>query len=386
VNPESRPDVDDRKTLTRRLLAWFRSEARDLPWRSTRTPYGTWIAEVMLQQTTVAAVVPYWRRFLERYPDVQTLADADEEELLALWSGLGYYRRARALLRAARKIVAERGGRLPVDRAGWLALPGIGSYTSGAIASLGAGETVPAVDANVRRVLTRWVADSPESAAAFRGRRLEELAASLVPTGEAGAWNEALMELGALVCTARTPRCDACPVADHCRAGRAGVAAAVPAPAVRRAATPVVVGALVARHAGRVLLLPPGAACAARLPGGPRPLRDDLGGLHDGLWNLPATPWYGAHARADGFGSAAAAAWTSWLVARGHEGARVEPAGRVRHAVTRWRLDVHVHAARVPRAAARGLATACDGRWRDPAAELPVSRLAAKILAQALEP
>ena len=151
--------------MRRDLLAWYDAEARRLPWRERPSLYGTWISEIMLQQTTVATVIPYWERFMARLPDVGALAAADESEVLTLWSGLGYYRRARSLHQAARQIAADHAGRLPTDAVGWRALPGVGDYTAGAVASIGAGERVPAVDANARRVLTRWLCDSEAAAA-----------------------------------------------------------------------------------------------------------------------------------------------------------------------------------------------------------------------------
>ncbi|MCP4574190.1 MAG: A/G-specific adenine glycosylase [bacterium] len=378
--PLESPCIDDPAYLRRRLLAWFRREARDLPWRRRRTLYGTWIAEVMLQQTTVAAVVPFWERFLDRFPDVATLAAAEEAEVLALWSGLGYYRRARSLLAAARRIVADHGGRLPADRAGWAALPGVGAYASGAIASMALGQTEPAVDANVRRVVTRWAAASSAAADHFRGRRLDDLAASLVPQRSPGPWNEAVMELGALVCTARTPACAACPVRDGCRAGRSGRAAEVPPPQTRPAPTAVRAGAFVAVCGRQVLLVPPGKAVATAVARTGAPLREDLDGLHRGLWGVPSTPWYPSDR--PGFEAGAGQAWLAWLAGRGVEVVRTTDAGSVSHAITRWRLRVTVHVAEIPQTAATALARASGGRWSDPAGELPLSRLASKILAR----
>lgn len=379
-HPDQQPGFDDSATLHRRLRAWFRRRARDLPWRRRRTLYGTWIAEIMLQQTTVATVVPYWERFLARFPDVDALAAADEAEVLALWSGLGYYRRARSLHAAARRLAEGNRGQLPADAAGWRELPGVGPYAAGAIASMGLGESVPAVDANVRRVLTRWASADPDQAARLTARRLEEMAAILVPARSPGEWNEALMELGALVCTPRSPDCDGCPVGDACRAGRSGTAALVPPPRSRAAPTPVLAGVLVACHGEQVLLLPPGAPCATAVPVAGDPLRDDFGGLHRGLWGLPVTPWYGADHR--DFTAAAGAAWSAWLAAGGGAAVRVVSAGRVTHAITRWRLDVRIHGARIPAPAVAGLARVTGGRWSDPRRTDPVSGLVGKVIAE----
>lgn len=272
------------------LLAWFRTVARPLPWRSERTVYGTWIAEIMLQQTTVAVVEAYWRRFLARFPDVRTLAAADEQEVLALWSGLGYYRRARHLHQAARRIVAG-GGQLPADRRAWALLPGIGPYAAGAIASQALGEAVPAVDANARRVLTRWLVDDPGRLGALTPRALEAAAGSLVPPHRPGPWNEAVMELGALVCRARQADCGNCPVLHLCRAGLAGRADEIPAPAGPRETSAAQVAVLVVRRGGEVFLTRPGAPPSLDFEGNLPCVRQDFQDLHQGLWGLPQTVW-----------------------------------------------------------------------------------------------
>lgn len=198
------------------LLAWYRANARDLPWRRTTDPYAIWVSEVMLQQTQVATVVDYYQRFLTAFPSPAALAAAPLEQVLAVWQGLGYYRRARAL-HAAAQVVAEAGGMLPQDRDGWLALPGIGDYTAGAVASIAHGERVPAVDGNVERVLSRLLALPGDPRDGQPGRILRAAAADLVPASAPGDWNQALMELGARICTP-VPDCAACPVAAHCRA------------------------------------------------------------------------------------------------------------------------------------------------------------------------
>jgi len=198
------------------LLRWYAEHGRDLPWRSTRDPYRVLVSEVMLQQTQAARVVPYLERFLARFPDEDALATAPTAEVLAAWSGLGYNRRALALQRAAR-IVAGEGW--PRDEAGLRRLPGVGPYTAAAVASFAFGEQVPAVDTNARRVIERL--DRRRRAPAALRRR----AAALLPAGRAAAFNHAIMDLGATVCTARAPRCDACPLAGTCRSrGRAAVA------------------------------------------------------------------------------------------------------------------------------------------------------------------
>ncbi len=203
--------------LHSKLSAWFAAHKRDLPWRADRDPYRVWISEAMLQQTRVDAVRPYFARFLERFPTLRSLAEAPEADVLAAWSGLGYYRRARTLRQAARAIVADHDGVFPRERESLLALPGIGPYTAGAIASIAFDAREPLVDGNVARVLSRLFAldGDPRSSDA----QLWSLARELLPTeSSCGDWNQALMELGALVCTPREPRCGTCPLRAECRA------------------------------------------------------------------------------------------------------------------------------------------------------------------------
>jgi A/G-specific adenine glycosylase len=201
------------------LLGWYDRNKRDLPWRHTQDPYAIWVSEIMLQQTRVAAVIERYRAFLERFPTVQELAKADEQDVLALWSGLGYYRRARMLHKAAQSVVREHGGNMPATADGLRKLSGIGSYTAAAIASIAHGEAVAVVDGNVERVLSRirgWESHDAVGEAAVR-RKVEEFAAGLVDPRRAGDFNQAIMELGATVCTPRNPQCLVCPWAKECR-------------------------------------------------------------------------------------------------------------------------------------------------------------------------
>ena len=201
------------REFRRRLLIWFGENARDLPWRRSHNPYAIWVSEIMLQQTRVAAVLDHYDRFLRRFPSVQLLAAAAEDEVLALWSGLGYYRRARQLHRAAQAVVNEMGGNFPQTAAALRALPGIGDYTSAAIASIGFGEAVACVDGNVERVLRRvrgWQEDSGQRA------KIRTEAARLLDPVSPGDFNQAMMELGATVCLPRSPLCLQCPVCDLC--------------------------------------------------------------------------------------------------------------------------------------------------------------------------
>ena len=256
------------------LIAWIAVGRRDLPWRHRRDPYAVWISEIMLQQTQVVTVVPYFERWLARFPDVVTLAAAPLDDVLKAWEGLGYYARARNLHRAAQEVVARHGGQLPAERAALVALPGIGNYTAGAILSLAFGRAEPLVDGNVRRVLCRVYDIAEDVAAPATVRRLWGLAAALVaaaPPGQVGDLNEGLMELGALVCVPGQPDCVACPLADLCLARARSTQAARPVKAPKPR-TPHYDGvAAVIRDAeGRYLLVQ-------------RPAT----GLLGGLWGFP---------------------------------------------------------------------------------------------------
>ena len=213
------PSPDNLARMRQELLDWYDRNKRDLPWRRTQDPYGIWVSEIMLQQTRVAVVIERWKAFLERFPTVRELAKADEQDVLALWSGLGYYRRARMLHKAAQTIVAEHAGKMPTTSEELRKLPGIGSYTAAAIASIAFGEAVAVVDGNVERVLSRirgWESHDAVGEAAVR-RKVEEFAAGLVDPRRAGDFNQAIMELGATVCTPRNPQCLKCPWKRECR-------------------------------------------------------------------------------------------------------------------------------------------------------------------------
>lgn len=333
------------------LLAWFDRNRRSLPWRSNRTLYGTWISEVMLQQTTVATVVPYWERFMASFPDVAALAAADQQEVLKMWSGLGYYRRARQLHDAARILMSQENGQLPDDRDGWLQLPGIGPYASGAIASIGLQQRVPALDANARRVLTRWLIEDPDSLAELRPAQLEKVGAELVAPDRPGDWNEGLMELGALICRASHPLCGDCPVRNLCRAGCAGKADLIPLPRMAEAAERVQLGVLVLAWGDRILLMPPGGQPVIDPAGSPAPVRKDVTGLHKGLWGLPTTPWLPDPRDPEAVWPGGV--WRPWLkgiLGPDFIGEIGDPVllGKFLHAVTRYRLLVQVYGLRLP--------------------------------------
>src|SRR5208282_3990217 len=199
-----------------KLLGWFRAHRRELPWRASRNPYRVWVAEVMLQQTRIAAVLPYYDRFLKKFPSVEALAHGREHEVLKLWSGLGYYSRARNLHRAAKEIVARHSSKFPRALDAALALPGIGRYTAAAVLSIGYDVPLAVLDGNVARVLSRLGAIRGDLRAPHRWRRLSRMAQQLLAQRAPGDWNQALMELGETICTPQTPRCPACPVSRWC--------------------------------------------------------------------------------------------------------------------------------------------------------------------------
>lgn len=254
-----------RGTLTKRLLRWYDGAARDLPWRRTRDPYHIWVSEIMLQQTRVGAVLEHYRNFVARFPSVASLASARESAVLAAWSGLGYYRRARALHAAAKTLVREHGGKLPQTVEGLRQLPGVGRYTAAAIASIAFGEKTAVVDGNVERVLRRVFALPPKSDA-------WEIANRLISAERPGDFNQAVMELGATVCLPGQPNCAACPIATFCRTKGPGTAARP----VRRGRARLTYA--LARRGDLVLLVRRPAA-SARMPG---------------MWELPEVEANGA--------------------------------------------------------------------------------------------
>ena len=252
------------------LLRWYEGQARDLPWRRTRDPYAIWVSEVMLQQTQVSVVLPYWTAFLARFPDVGALARASLDEVLAAWRGLGYYARARNLHRAAQAVAERHGGRLPDDVDALRALPGFGRYTVGAVASIAFGRAVPLVDGNVARVLARLFGVEGATGDASREKRLWALAEALVEGERPGDWNQALMELGATVCRPEQPTCLLCPLRARCVALAAGKVTEIPAPKVPSRRQALHLAVVAARRGDAVLLV-----------------RRDGTGLFGGLWELP---------------------------------------------------------------------------------------------------
>jgi A/G-specific adenine glycosylase len=251
------------------LLAWYRRHRRDLPWRASRDPYRVWVSEIMLQQTQVERVKEFFTRFLERFPDVAALARAPERDVLKHWEGLGYYRRARQLHAAAKQIVAEHGGEFPRTAAELRGLPGIGRYTAGAIASIAFGEPEPIVEANSRRVIARLVGHA-QPVGGSADEPLWQIAATLVPRRDPGLFNQALMDLGAMVCTVTRPLCDRCPLAATCVARATGRVEQIPLLPKQRAAKQVRETALVLACGERVVVE-----------------RRGPGDWWEGLWDFP---------------------------------------------------------------------------------------------------
>jgi A/G-specific adenine glycosylase len=255
----------------RRALRWYDKHRRHLPWRETQDPYAVWISEIMLQQTQVQTVLPYYRRFLERFPNVETLARAPFGEVLKVWETLGYYARVRNLHNAAGEIAERFGGRIPDRWEEIIRLPGIGRYTAGAILSIAFGRAVPAVDGNVRRVISRLFGIEESVDDEATRERIEDLVRTLVPKRDPGRFNQALMELGAICCMPKTPACPACPIQDDCRARALGLTQRLP---VRREKKTIphreVVAAVIRKGKGRILIVQ-------------RPAR----GLLGSLWKFP---------------------------------------------------------------------------------------------------
>jgi A/G-specific adenine glycosylase len=239
----------------RRLLRWFEQHRRDLPWRRDRDPYRIWVSEVMLQQTQVATVVPYFLRFVEAFPTLTHLAAAAEEEVLRLWAGLGYYRRARDLHRAARILTTEHGVRFPRDADVWRSLPGVGRYILGAVLSQAFDQRLPIIEANSQRVLCRLFAQTADPRRGPTRRWLWQTAEAILPNRGVGEFNQALMELGSLICTPRAPRCSACPLAKDCETRRLGLQEQIPPPAVPPPTVQVKEAAVVVRRKKTVLLV-----------------------------------------------------------------------------------------------------------------------------------
>ena len=318
-------DVKTARAIGRALLAWYVQHRRELPWRQSLDPYAVWVSEMMLQQTQVATVIPYFQRWMQRFPNVATLAGAEESDVLHAWQGLGYYSRARNLQRAAARMMAEHAGRVPEHVAQLLELPGIGPYSAGAISSIAYGHAEPLVDGNVIRVLARLFALRGDPNRAPLKTQLWDVARSLVPADAPGDFNQALMELGATVCTPRNPRCSACPLAAHCQALKAQLVEILPELPARAKPTQVHMVAAVSARAGRVLV-------TKLLPSAPR---------WAGMWLFP-------NAEVGRTETPEAAVKRALKEA---VGLRAEPTGIVcviRHTVTRFRITLDAYRTAAP--------------------------------------
>jgi A/G-specific adenine glycosylase len=301
------------RILQARLVAWYVESRRPLPWRQTRDPYAVWLSEVMLQQTRVDTVIPYYQRFLREFPTILALAEAPEERVLTLWSGLGYYRRARMLHAAAKQVASEHAGRLPAEAEQLRRLNGVGAYTAGAIASIAFGRRAAVVDGNVARVLTRIYAIEGDVKSSAVRAQLWQIAEGLISEGrcDPGDWNQALMELGATVCLPRAPKCGDCPVRDACMARTQDVVHELPG-RVRAKRRPRTVERV------SIVLASKGAVLLARR-------RVDT--LFGGLWEPPTT---------DGKAGPLAARL-------GRTADDLEWAGEVVHVLSHRRMKVQVH-------------------------------------------
>jgi len=318
------------------LLSWYDREGRDLPWRGTRDPYRVWLSEVMLQQTGVGTVIPYYERFLAAFPTVEALAAAPVESVIELWAGLGYYSRARNLHSAAQAVVERHGGRFPADLAALQALPGVGRSTAGAILSIAFDTPAPILDGNVRRVLCRLFAfgDDPRSTAAEK--KLWAWAEALTPQRRPHDYAQAIMDLGATLCTPKRPDCPRCPLAELCRAREQGVAEALPATGKRRPVPTVVQVALCLESAGLFMVR-----------------RRPLAGMLGGLWEFPAAEVLS--------GETPRQAARRLLADLGLR-AEIDEAGEVAHAYSHFRLDLRLYRGEVedPSRVAEG-----EARWID---------------------
>jgi len=312
--------------VRRTLLAWFRAHARALPWRGTRDPYAVWVSEAMLQQTQIATVTPFYQRFLEAFPNVTALAEAPLEQVLQLWSGLGYYRRARRLHEAAKKVVADFAGQLPADYASLRTLPGIGDYTARAVLSIAFNRAYAVLEGNVARVVARLFLLRGNLHQRLFRQRVETELADLLSSRSPGDFNQALMELGQTVCLPRGPRCPACPIAPWCGGFRSGHPETLPLVRPRRAAESHCLAVALLRRGTRVAMT--------------RGLGD---GLLDDLWNFPAA-----------FGRTPAAALEA-LQAKLRLLTSVpfsmsEPAAEFRHGITYRSISGRVYPVVTPRA------------------------------------
>lgn len=347
--------------LAHRIATWFEQNGRDLPWRRTTDPYAIWVSEIMLQQTQVKTVIPYWERWMARFPTIQALRDAAEGDILKAWEGLGYYSRVRNMHRAAREICERHGGKFPDDYDAILALSGIGRYTAGAIASMAFGQPQPILDGNVERVLSRVFAVRGQVKSSTVSKRLWRLSASLVRAVaqsngrlSISSLNQGLMELGALVCLPRTPRCDVCPLRGDCLAAKRGQVSKFPSPPPKKEVR--------RRHAFSYVL-----RCGDQVLVRQRP----IGQVNAGLWEFPT------------FESANdTAAHPAPLASL-----PLTPFHSVRHTITHHRIHLQSWQARVPKTSGPKLAKSLHAQWvaQSSLSALPFSSAQSKLRVRLLE-
>jgi len=326
------------KEIRLRLLEWYERHQRQLPWRGETSPYRIWISEVMLQQTQVVTVTPYYQRFLERFPTVEALAAAPLEDVLKAWEGLGYYARARNLHKAAIEIVENRGSQFPGSYAELQTLPGFGEYTAGAVASIAFAEAVPAIDGNVRRVLARLFAIEVDVSRGQGAQQLKAIATAMVDPERPGDWTQALMELGATICLPRSPRCLVCPANDLCEGRLRGIEARLPLRPAKKALPHYQVVAAVIYEGDKILIAQ-------------RPLNGMLGGL----WEFPG----GKQEAGESLPECLRREIKEEL------GLEIEvgpPVVTVQHSYTHFKITLHAFYCRIVKGAPQPLAVA-DWRW-----------------------
>ncbi|MEZ4374878.1 MAG: A/G-specific adenine glycosylase [Polyangiaceae bacterium] len=333
----------NRESVRRALLEWYQAHRRELPWRRDSDPYAVWVSEMMLQQTQVATVIPYFERWLKLFPDVNALAAADEADVLHAWQGLGYYSRARNLLKGARAVVETHGGKVPADIEALRALPGVGPYTAGAIASIAHNRAEPIVDGNVIRVLSRLYALEGDPTKAAPKKKLWELAQALVPSEAPGDFNQGLMELGATRCTPKKPACASCPLAKHCQALERREVERFPETPPRAKTTNIHMLAAVIERDGRLLL--------GKL--------SDTASRWSGMWQFPNAE----------LGPGKDSESSLKATAKHQTALDVEPRGLVgvvRHSVTRYRITLDAYRCEAGTGEAKPGGDFCELRWMTP--------------------
>jgi A/G-specific adenine glycosylase len=345
--------------ISQSLLAWYQRAARQLPWRGSTDPYAIWVSEIMLQQTRVETVIPYFQRWLERFPHVAALASASQQEVLSAWEGLGYYSRARNLHQAARQVMAQHNGQIPQDIKALRQLPGIGRYTAAAIASIAFGQDEPTLDGNIRRVYARLFNLEIPAKSSEGEQRLWALAAEHLPPGQAGDYNQALMDLGATLCTPLSPACDRCPVAELCQARVAGVQEQRPITLPKPAIPHFTVTAAVIARDGKVLI--------ARRP---------ANGLLGGLWEFPGGKQNPGESLPECLGREIREELDTEIQVG-------EPFGIYRHAYTHFRVTLHAFCCTLRGPEPRPL-EASDLRWVIPAelTDFPMGKIDRQIAAR----